>query len=60
MARLGRFELPTSGSGDQRSIHLSYRRAVGTPSCCKSAQSARTTFNITILSRMLTLRQRTF
>jgi hypothetical protein len=28
MARLGRFELPTSGSGDQRSIHLSYRRAV--------------------------------
>ena len=27
MARLGRFELPTSGFGDQRSIHLSYRRA---------------------------------
>jgi hypothetical protein len=27
MARLGRFERPTSGSGDQRSIQLSYRRA---------------------------------
>ena len=25
--RLGRFERPTSGSGDQRSIQLSYRRA---------------------------------
>ncbi len=31
MARLGRFERPTSGSGDQRSIQLSYRRAVGAP-----------------------------
>src|SRR3989442_10953433 len=28
MARLGRLERPTSGSGDQRSIQLSYRRAV--------------------------------
>jgi hypothetical protein len=27
MARLGRLERPTSGSGDQRSIQLSYRRA---------------------------------
>jgi hypothetical protein len=27
MARLRRFELLTSGSGDQRSIQLSYRRA---------------------------------
>ena len=27
MVRLGRFERPTSGSGDQRSIQLSYRRA---------------------------------
>src|SRR3989338_4237693 len=26
VARLGRFELPASGSGDQRSIQLSYRR----------------------------------
>ena len=26
VARLGRFERPTSGSGDQRSIQLSYRR----------------------------------
>ncbi len=31
MARLGRFERPTSGSGDQRSIQLSYRRAVKRP-----------------------------
>ncbi len=31
MARLGRFERPTSGSGDQRSIQLSYRRAAGAP-----------------------------
>ena len=28
MARPGRFERPTSGSGDQRSIQLSYGRAV--------------------------------
>ena len=27
MARPGRFERPTSGSGDQRSIQLSYGRA---------------------------------
>ena len=26
VARLGRLERPTSGSGDQRSIQLSYRR----------------------------------
>ena len=26
MVRLGRLERPTSGSGDQRSIQLSYRR----------------------------------
>jgi hypothetical protein len=28
VARLGRLERPTSGSGDQRSIQLSYRRAM--------------------------------
>jgi hypothetical protein len=32
VARPGRFERPTSGSGDQRSIQLSYGRAVGAPS----------------------------
>ena len=32
MARPGRFERPTSGSGDQRSIQLSYGRAAGTSS----------------------------
>jgi hypothetical protein len=32
MARPGRFERPTSGSGDQRSIQLSYGRAVRAPS----------------------------
>jgi hypothetical protein len=31
VARLGRLERPTSGSGDQRSIQLSYRRAVWLP-----------------------------
>ncbi len=31
LARLGRFELPASGSGDQRSIQLSYRRVLGAP-----------------------------
>ncbi len=34
MARLRGFEPPTSGSGDQRSIQLSYRRVV-CPSCQK-------------------------
>ena len=39
MARLGRFELPTSGSGDQRSIHLSYRRAVQKFRICSNNHS---------------------
>ena len=56
MARLGRFERPTSGSGDQRSIQLSYRRAVGAPRCCLSAQRAEAAINASILSPMIRLR----
>ena len=56
MARLGRFERPTSGSGDQRSIQLSYRRAVGAPRCCLNAQRAETAIDGSILSRMIRLR----
>ena len=41
MARLGRLERPTSGSGDQRSIQLSYRRACGAADAAsKHARSA--------------------
>ena len=53
MARLGRFERPTSGSGDQRSIQLSYRRAVGAPRCFVSALRAVIKFNATILSGII-------
>ncbi len=56
MARLGRFERPTSGSGDQRSIQLSYRRAVGTSRYFLSAQRAKAAINASILSRMIRLR----
>src|SRR5260370_40504706 len=48
MARPGRFERPTSGSGDQRSIQLSYGRAVGAPSYRdrRSAQRASSSYSI--------------
>jgi len=44
--------LERAGSGDQRSIQLSYRRAVG-PRCFLRAQLAGTSMNIAILSGMI-------
>src|SRR5713226_3646702 len=59
MARLGRLERPTSGSGDQRSIQLSYRRAARARR--KRGRGAQeTTARKTILTRPLRLRQSAF
>ncbi len=65
VARPGRFERPTSGSGDQRSIQLSYGRAVGAPSYrdrviegVRNVQTVHQTFHI--LSRLICSRQHAF
>jgi hypothetical protein len=58
MARLGRFERPTSGSGDQRSIQLSYRRAVSAHPYFGSAHGAGTAIQNNILSALADLCQR--
>ena len=41
MARPGRFERPTSGSGDQRSIQLSYGRAEEVSAVAKVSTTTR-------------------
>ena len=60
MARLGRFERPTSGSGDQRSIQLSYRRAMSAPPFFGGAQGAGTAIRNIILSGLAGLCQGAF